>query len=114
MKVNKIDVSRLVSCYDGDTFRVDIDSWPKLFGYKIPVRIKGINCFERKSKVPAEKALAEQARDFTRTKLMNAKKIVLLNVERDKYFRLLADVEIEGQDLASALLRDGLATTYKV
>jgi len=112
MKIAKVQVSRLVSCFDGDTFRCDVDAWPKLFGYHIPVRVRGINCPERSAIEPAEKNRAELARDFTKTALTNAKQILLVNVERGKYFRLIADVMIDGRDLGSALLSHGLAVRY--
>lgn len=109
MKVQKVLVSRVVSCFDGDTFRVDVDTWPQLFGRKIPVRIRGINCPEKRrfnNEVPAD---ALKAMEFTKTALLNGKRILLLNVTRGKYFRLIADVEIDGHDLASDLLSNGLA-----
>lgn len=112
MKIQKVAVSRLISIADGDTFRCDVDTWPKLFGYHIPVRVRGINCPERNSFDPGRKALSEKARVFTYTVLTNAKCIVLLNVTRGKYFRLVADVEFDGRDLASELLQGGLAVPY--
>jgi len=113
MKIKKVLVSRIVSVFDGDTFRCDIDTWPKLFGYKIRIRVRGIDCPERSSGDPAVKETAELARDFTKTALTNAKRITLENVSRGKYFRLIADVKIDGHDLADALLRNKLAVKYK-
>jgi len=112
MKIAKVQVSRLVSCFDGDTFRCDVDSWPKLFGYHIPVRVRGVDCFERSSPNPDELRKALIAKDFTKTALTNAKQIILVNVTRGKYFRLIADVMIDGHDLGSALLSNGLAVRY--
>lgn len=114
MKIQKVLVSRIVSVFDGDTFRVDVDTWPKLFGYHIPVRIRGINCDEKRAfdKNPDSKAFL--AAEYTKTALTNAKRVELLNVGRDKYFRLLADVLIDGHDHAAALLAAGLARRYKI
>lgn len=109
LKVNRVQVSRIISCFDGDTFRVDVDTWPKLFGYHIPVRIKGIDCPERNSNNPEEFKRALQAWDWTRVALTNAKSIVLENVTRGKYFRLVADVMVDDRNLASELLANGLA-----
>jgi micrococcal nuclease len=113
--IKRVQVSRVVSVFDGDTFRCDVDTWPKLFGWKIPVRIAGINCPERKNADPSLQEKAELARRFTDTALTNAKRIILCNVKRGKYFRIIADVEIDGADLGSALLSNGLAVrrTYK-
>ena len=33
-------VSRVISVYDGDTFRVDIDSLPPIVGKNIPIRLR--------------------------------------------------------------------------
>lgn len=112
MRINRVKVSRIVSVYDGDTFRCDIDTWPKLFGFKIPVRIRGINCCERSSPDAEKKSQAENARRFTRAALINSKAVVLENVQRGKYFRLIADVKCDGRDLAFDLLQGGLAVKY--
>lgn len=112
-KINRVAVSRIISVFDGDTFRCDVDTWPKLFGYHIPIRIARIDCPERRSLSGKEKALAMEARLFTDTTLRNAKRIVLENVTRGKYFRLIADVKVDGRDLASDLLDNGLAVVRR-
>lgn len=109
MKINKVVASRLVSCFDGDTFRVDVDTWPQLFGRKIPVRVRGINCPERSSKDPEQSLIAVNAHAFTKSALLNAKQILLVNVQRGKYFRLVADVYLDGQSLSESLVSAGLA-----
>lgn len=114
MKIAKVNVSRLISVFDGDTFRCSIDTWPVIVGHKIPIRVRGINCAERKSKDPAEIEKADAAWKFTLKNLTNAKLIQLQNVERGKYFRLIADVIFDGRNLASELLEHGLAVPYKV
>ena len=109
MKINRVLVSRIYSVFDGDTFRCDVDTWPKLFGWHIPVRIRGIDCPERRSKIPAIQHKAVNAQAFTKAALINAKRIELLNVSRGKYFRIVADVLVDGRDLGSALVANGLA-----
>lgn len=111
--MNKVKVSRIVSCFDGDTFRADIDTWPKLFGHKIPIRIRGIDCPERSSKDPDEQLTATNAHAFTKSTLINAKEVMLENVQRGKYFRLIADVFVDGQNLAEMLVRARLAKRLK-
>lgn len=109
MKIQRVRVSRIYSVFDGDTFRCDVDTWPKLFGYHLPVRLRGIDCRERGNKDPEHLAQALKARDFTRAALLNGSDIILVNVERGKYFRIVADCFIDGHDLAAALLANGLA-----
>lgn len=111
--IKKIAVSRVISVFDGDTFRVDIDSWPRFFGHKIPVRIRGIDAPERRNADGTESLEALKARDWLKTRLMNAKIVTLENLERCKYFRLIADVFVDGHDIAAEILRLGLAEPYK-
>jgi len=111
--IRKIVVSRVISVFDGDTFRVDIDSWPRFFGHKIAIRIRGINAPERRRPDKTEDPEALKARDWLRETLTNAKVITLENLERCKYFRIIADVDVDGHDIAAQLLQLGLAKPYK-
>lgn len=103
---------KIVNVYDGDTFKVNIDNVPDVFGKEISIRIKGIDCPEIKSHDAYEKEIAYKAKVMTEAHLKAAKKIELKNVERDKYFRVLADVYVDGVLLADELLKCGLARTY--
>lgn len=105
-------VSRVVSVYDGDTITVDIDSFPPLIGEKIGIRIAGIDTPEIRDKRPKIKKLAIQARDYVRAVLARSESIELRNLRRGKYFRIVADVYVDGQNLAAALLDQGLAHPY--
>jgi len=109
---NTVSVSRVISVYDGDTFRVDIDELSDIVGKNIAIRILGIDTPEIRGQCEKEKQLAIKARDFTRYYLNNASSIQLSNLKRDKYFRLLADVYIDGESLAAALLVNNLAVRY--
>jgi len=46
------------------------------------------------------------------TTLEHAHAITLKNVERGKYFRIVATVEADGQDVADLLIQEGLAVVY--
>ena len=105
-------VSRIISVYDGDTFRVDIDALPEIVGKNIAIRILGIDTPEIQGKCEQEKLLAIKARDLARDYLNNAKSIHLKNLSRGKYFRLLADVFVDDFNLADASLEKGLAVKY--
>lgn len=102
----------VVAVYDGDTFTVDVAGWPAIVGERIGVRINGIDTPERKSTDPRLKALATKARETTVELLRKAKKVELRNIHRDKYFRIDADVFVDGQNLAEVLLSKGLAKKY--
>jgi len=75
-----VTVSKVISVYDGDTFRVDIDSLPPIVGKNIPIRVNGVDTPEIRGKCQYEKNLALEARDFVRAKLANAKDIKLTNL----------------------------------
>ena len=105
-------VSKVISVYDGDTFRVDIDSLPPIVGKNIPIRLNGVDTPEIKGKCKYEKDLAIKARDFVRNKLANAKEIRLTKLQRGKYFRVVADVMIDGVSLEQELLDNALAYNY--
>ena len=105
-------VSKVISVYDGDTFRVDIDSLPPIVGKNIPIRLNGVDTPEIQGKCQYEKDLALKARDFVRNKLANAKEIKLTNLQRGKYFRVVANVLVDGVSLEQDLLENKLAYKY--
>jgi len=102
----------VVSVYDGDTFKVNIPNYPSICGYKISIRIRGVDAPEMKSKDEKTRRLALKAKKLVSEKLENAKEIILKNIERGKYFRIIADVFVDGENLADLLLREGLAKPY--
>lgn len=105
-------VERVTSIYDADTFRVDIEGWPAVVGERVPVRIKGVDAPELRGKCQAEKEAARVSKQFTVARLRRAQKIELREIERGKYFRLLAHVSVDGADLGQALISAGLARSY--
>jgi len=107
-----VTVSKVISVYDGDTFRVNIDSLPPIVGKNIRIRVNGIDTPEIRGKCLYEKNLALKARDFVRAKLANAKEIKLTNLQRGKYFRVVANVVVDGVSLEQELLDNNLAYEY--
>jgi len=107
-----VTVSKVISVYDGDTFRVDIASLPPIVGKNIAIRVSGVDTPEIRGKCQYEKNLALKARDFVRGKLANAKEIKLTNLQRGKYFRVVANVLVDGVSLEQELLDNELAYGY--
>ena len=107
-----VTVSKVISVYDGDTFRVNIDSLPPIVGKNIAIRVNGVDTPEIRGKCQYEKNLALKARDFVRNKLANAKEIKLTNLQRGKYFRVVANVLVDGVSLEKELLDKELAYEY--
>lgn len=100
--------------YDGDTVTVSIPKVHSFFGQEISVRLYGLDAPEMKTANECEKRLAIIARDYVQSRLLRAKRkgIELRNIQRDKYFRILAEIWVNGFSLSRALLKNNLAVEY--
>lgn len=98
--------------YDADTITFEINGVHPLLGREIPIRVLGVDTAEIKGKNDCEKAAAQRAKAFVTEQLKKAKRIDLENIGRDKYFRIDADVKVDGQSLGKMLIQAGLATPY--
>ncbi len=105
-------VSKVTSIYDGDTFRANLVGYPEIVGYRIGIRVNGIDTPEMRGKCQKEKDLARKAKQFAVTKLRAAKKIELRNMKRGKYFRIVADVYVDNHNLGTMLIENHLAVPY--
>ena len=103
--------AQIASVYDGDTFKINLNCSMSVFCEKVPVRVRGIDCPEIKGKTEREKRLAQKAKAFTKD-FLSRREVNLSNCGRDKYFRLLCDVDVNGQSLAQELLKRKLAYRY--
>lgn len=102
----------VASVYDGDTFKINLNCSLAVYCEKVPVRVLGIDTPEIKGQTEREKALAQEAKAFTK-KFLEKDPISLSNCSRDKYFRLLCDVTNgEGKNLAKELIKAKLGYTY--
>lgn len=101
---------KLVRTHDGDTFTVRVDSWPKEIR-ESSIRVRGIDTPELNDHDPNIKKLAIEAKIFT-SKFLLRGPIELKNLKKDKYFRFDADVYVDGESLADALLTAKLAKRY--
>ncbi len=105
-------VTEVTSIYDGDTFRANIQEYPEIMGYRIGIRVNGIDTPEMRGKCQKEKTLAKKAKQFSVEKLRGAKTIELRNMKRGKYFRIVADVYVDGKNLGGMLIDQELAVVY--
>jgi len=103
---------KYIGNYDGDTVSFNISNLPDVFGKDIHVRLYGIDTPEKKSKNKCEKDIAILAQKFVEQELSNAKVIVLEDCKRDKYFRILAEINYDGKDLTTELLERGYGYIY--
>lgn len=101
-----------VDCYDGDTCSFNIPDIHPIIGEIIGVRIRGFDTPEIKGKCEAERKKAIEARDFLIQLLSKSKKIRLLNIERGKYFRIVATITINRTDISKIMIDKGFAVPY--
>jgi endonuclease YncB( thermonuclease family) len=103
---------RVVSVYDADTIFVDLPEIHPLFGRRIGIRVAGIDAPELRTRNSCEKNRALQAKSLVQRLVNQANRIDIINVQRDKYFRVLGTVLIDGQSLSEELLSRQLAYPY--
>lgn len=98
--------------YDGDTIVFNVPYWPAIVGEKISIRVRGIDTPEIRSKSSCEKKKAIEARDLVKGILSEAREIKLESPDRGKYFRVVADVLVDGFSVKDILLSKHLAIPY--
>ena len=98
--------------YDGDTITFNLPSLHPIIGEKISIRVNGIDTPEIKGNCEKEKYNAQQAQQMVADILKDAEQITLKNMERGKYFRIAADVIVDGENLADMLIEAGMVVKY--
>ncbi len=104
---------QFIKNYDADTITVEIPNIHPLLGHLAKIRVAHIDTPELRTKNKCEKELAKKARDFVRKKLLLAKRIDLINITKGKYFRIVSDVIIDGENLGDILMNKGFAYSYE-
>lgn len=119
---------KYIKNYDGDTITFDIPKTHPLFGKNISIRVKDIDTPEMKPnrckpidticirKRSCEMRKARLAKDLVKSLLIKAKAITLENIQRGKYFRVVADViattDKDKINVKNKLIKDKLAYPY--
>ena len=91
---------------------VNIPGVYPLFGNEIGIRVRGIDTPEIRGKDPFEKQKAKETKTLIEGILNRATEITLHDIEREKYFRIVASVIVDGQNLSDLLLAKKLAVPY--
>ena len=107
-----IENVRFVKNYDGDTLTVNISGYPDIIGRNIPIRVLGIDTPELKGRCDNEVLKAVEAKTFIHNELTKASRIDIIEVGRDKYFRIDGDVVYDGKSLRKEMLDRGYAIPY--
>lgn len=105
-------VDEVMAIYDGDTFYANISGWPAIVGERVSVRINGVDTPEIRTRCASEKKLGQKAKQVTVEMLRSAQKVELRNMQRGKYFRIIADVYADGVSVAETLIAKNLAYEY--
>ncbi|MFP4521177.1 MAG: thermonuclease family protein [Fibrobacterota bacterium] len=96
---------------DGDTFRCDLQGLPDIIGKNISVRIADIDAPELRGTRGDIKKNAEMARKELKRIILSGDSIILKRMKRGKFFRIVADVCIDGKDVGNHLVNMGLAVS---
>lgn len=121
-----LHVAEVVRVYDGDTFFANVSGVHPLIGKEVGIRPRGIDTPElscgtylKKAKTAKDTVkarqvcqLAQEAKAHFEKRLMGARCIVLKDVERPKYFRIMATIIVDGVDLGKEMVELGYAKEY--
>lgn len=108
-----LTVTEIISVYDGDTFRANLRATHPIISENISIRVSGIDTPEIRGKCDKEKKLAQLAKQFTKSFLLSGNTIELRNIKRGKYFRIVADVYVDGISLTNELIKAKLGYPYE-
>ncbi len=109
-------VKKITNVVDGDTIDVDID-----LGFNVSfsqrVRLAGIDTPESRTSDKAEKALGLESKDYLKSKLKEAKDVIIKTEKPDsseKYGRILGWLYVDGDTVSinDHMIEDGYAWGY--
>jgi len=103
---------KYIKNYDADTITFVIPNIHPLLGKNISIRVMGLDTPELRTKDKCEKSLGYIAKSIVTKIFQKAKRIDLINIKRGKYFRIVADVIVDGKSLTTTLLNKRLAYRY--
>lgn len=104
---------KVQSVYDGDTFTVNLDGVPAIFGEHLNIRIDGMDTPELSDAKACAKRDAGEARETLKLLLQTSESVDLINCQRDKFYRLRCTVRTDsGVDVSTFMIKSGLARPY--
>jgi len=109
-------VKKITNVVDGDTIDVDIDLGFSI-SYSQRVRLAGIDTPESRTTDKAEKALGLEAKEYIKSKVKEAKDIIIKTQKPDsseKYGRILGWLYVDGssKSINEQMIEDGYAWGY--
>jgi micrococcal nuclease len=112
INIHLYNKSIVVSVYDGDATKVNITNYHVLIGEASSVIVRGVGAPEIRVKCSSEKAKNIQTRNYLRSLLASAEVIELHNVQRGKYFRIVANAIIDGINISELMIEKQIAREY--
>ena len=109
MQYSDCRVERLITVHSAGSFTCKPSGWQGVGPVRLRVQVAGIELKEDDLIGDRDKDKTQKPRDFTAAKLKAAGSIELKNIRMRNYFRVIADVYIDGQSLADQLIQAGLA-----
>ena len=101
--------AEVVSVYDGDTIRMDVDLGMNIWLRNVSVRVNGIDAPELTTEA------GKVARNFAKTLLKPKTKVVIKTTrdKKEKYGRYLAEITLpSGESFSASMVAAGHAKTY--
>jgi len=99
-------------CYDGDTCTFSIHDVHPLLGHRIRIRLADIDAPEINGACEKEREMGLEARDALNEFITSGDSIILEDVKRGNYFRLLAQIGVDGKKASDFMLQSKLAVPY--
>ncbi len=105
--------TKVISVYDGDTFTIETKD--QFTNKSLKVRIRNIDTAELgwRGNCIEESVMSKNAKDYLEQLILN-KTVHLVDLGKDKYGRLLADVFLNNINIGQDLITKKYAVTYKV
>jgi micrococcal nuclease len=110
-------IKNVIKVVDGDTIDVDIDLGMNTVRANERIRLAGIDTPESRTTDKAEKALGIESKEYLKSKLKDAKLIVIkteLPDSTEKYGRMLGWLYLDGNTISvnDQMIEDGYAWGY--
>ena len=107
-------VDSIITVTRGDRFKANIKNFPAIIGENITIYIFGVSSPSVTKTTGSINKIAIGAKEYTEKALRNANEIELRNIQRGRNFIIIADVYIDGKNLAKKLIRARLGKEHYV
>lgn len=98
--------------YDGDTIYITFKDIPDILGKKLGLRLSRIDAPEINDKDTCIRGMAEISQKELTSFIAKGRKFEIVHVKRDKYFRLDADLLVDGKSASQHMLEVKRAQFY--